>query len=202
MYLTTALRPPRLHSTAIGLCGLLALAWGSIVVSAQRVDIKATVHEADQGSVQHNYHLHQQTLPQPQIQFGQQEVGNQADCPGADGHTYYTPNGVFFTIQCFRHHWTSTTKLTTASSLEECLDICSKEPTCKSAIYHLIDDSQCALLSGTGESTADSEKCPNHHYAYEIDPPTQPAKDEYLVACSTSCPTGTCSPRYSRQRRR
>ncbi|KFY41684.1 hypothetical protein V495_04833 [Pseudogymnoascus sp. VKM F-4514 (FW-929)] len=114
---------------------------------------------------------------------------NVAVCPTSDNSVYYTSDGTFFKIQCNHHLWTTTIQTTTAPTFQECIDKCSQENTCNSVNYDAPNGRGCSLLSSTGAAIASDIACPNHHYAYKIDPPTQPAKDEMLVACSTSCPS-------------
>lgn len=113
---------------------------------------------------------------------------NVAVCPTSDNSVYYTLDGTFFKIQCAHHHGTTTVQVTTASSLQKCIDKCSQENACNSVNY-VPTSLGCTLLSSTGAATV-SEASAGHNYAYKIDPPTQLAKDENLVACSTSCPSG------------
>lgn len=114
-------------------------------------------------------------------------TGNTAVCPGDDGKTHFTPTGLFFKIQCGRLHGTKVIQRSGAQSLQECIDKCGDEPTCKSVAFQAF---QCALISETGASVAENERNMASSYAYQVDPPTQPAKDEDLVACSTTCPSG------------
>jgi PAN domain len=111
-------------------------------------------------------------------------------CPHNDLRTYSTPTGTFFMIQCGRKHLTPVIQRTTAKSLRDCADKCGEEPTCKSVSFHLTGDAVCTLFSGTGASTTDAEKDNLYNYAFVIDPPTEDVKDEELVACSTTCPSG------------
>lgn len=113
---------------------------------------------------------------------------NVAVCPTSDNSVYYTLDGTFFKIQCAHHHGTTTVQITTASSFQICIDKCSQENACNSVNY-VPTSLGCTLLSSTGAATV-SEASAGQNYAYKIDPPTQPAKDENLVACSTSCPSG------------
>jgi hypothetical protein len=113
---------------------------------------------------------------------------NVAVCPTSDNNVYFTTDGTFFKIQCGRQHGTATIQTTTAQSFQQCIDKCGQEPTCNSVNY-VTASSGCSLLSSTGAAT-DSEASATQNYAYKIDPPTQPAMNENLVACSTSCPSG------------
>jgi hypothetical protein len=45
-------------------------------------------------------------------------------------------------------------------------------------------------MADTGALVAENERNMAASYAYQVDPPTQPAKDEELVVCSTTCPSG------------
>jgi hypothetical protein len=115
---------------------------------------------------------------------------NVAVCPTSDNSVYYTPDGTFFKIQCAHHHGTATVQITTASSFQICIDKCSQENACNSVNY-VPTSLGCTLLSSTGAATV-SEASAGQNYAYKVNPPTQSAKDENLVACSTSCPSGKC----------
>ncbi|KAG9233630.1 GLEYA domain-containing protein, partial [Amylocarpus encephaloides] len=112
---------------------------------------------------------------------------NVAVCPTSDNNVYFTTDGTFFKIQCAHHHGTTTIQVTTAKSFQECIDKCSQETACNSVNY-VPASSLCSLLSSTGAATV-SEASPAQNYAYKVDPPTRPAKDENLVVCSTSCPS-------------
>lgn len=136
--------------------------------------------------VEHLFQVKQQSVFQPQLEL-QLGSGNAADCPASNNETYYTSNGVFFVVLCTKHNWNTVISMEPAASLQECIDKCGREPTCKSVNYQFTSDYECFLQS---DQSALVDDCPNHHYAYQIDPPTQPAPDEDLIVCSTSCPTG------------
>ncbi|OBT66381.1 hypothetical protein VE03_04886 [Pseudogymnoascus sp. 23342-1-I1] len=112
---------------------------------------------------------------------------NVAVCPTSNNGVYHTQDGTFFKIQCGYHHGTTAIQITTAPSLQKCIDKCSQENTCNSVNY-VPTSLSCTLLSSTGAATV-SEASAGQDYAYKIDPPTQPASDEMLVACSTTCPS-------------
>lgn len=128
-------------------------------------------------------------IPNPFVspQPVQQGTGNTAVCPVDYGKTYFTPTGIFFKIQCGRLHGTQVIQRSGARSLQECIDKCGDEPACKSVTFQAF---QCVLMSKTGASVAENERNMAASYAYQVDPSTQPAKDEELVACSTTCPSG------------
>lgn len=113
---------------------------------------------------------------------------NVAVCPTRDNNVYFTTDGTFFKIQCAHRRGTTTIQITTAQSFQQCIDKCGQESTCNSVNY-VPASSQCSLLSSTGAATV-SEASANQHYAYKVDPPTQLSRDENLVVCSTSCPSG------------
>lgn len=110
-----------------------------------------------------------------------------AVCPTSNG-VYHTVDGTFFKIQCGYHHGTTAVQITTAPSLQKCIDMCSQESSCKSVNY-IPSSLGCTLISSTGATTV-SEASAGQDYAYKIAPPNQPARDESLVACSTTCPSG------------
>lgn len=155
---------------------LLALAIGQVAGEVVVEYVHAVGQRKDQS-------LHSQ------IHFMQQPtVNDKKDCPDTSGGPYVTKNGVFYAVQCEHHYWTTTLSTTTAASLSDCMDKCSLDPLCKAVNYHLIENDDCSLMGDASKPT-DSTKCVNHHYAYQVDPPTIVGKDEELVACSTSCPT-------------
>lgn len=59
-------------------------------------------------------------------------------CPGDNGKTYTAEDGTFFKVACQIHTIaadnpaTELIRSTTAETLRECMEICSKEPTCLS----------------------------------------------------------------------
>ena len=136
--------------------------------------------------VEHLFQVKKQSVFQAQLEL-QLGSGNAAACPASNNETYYTSNGIFFVVLCTQHNWGAVYSNVPAASLQECIDKCGHDPTCKSVNYQFTSDYECSLQSDLGGSAVD---CPNHHFAYQIDPPTQPAPDEDLIACSTSCPTG------------
>ncbi|KAH8817375.1 hypothetical protein F5884DRAFT_779178 [Xylogone sp. PMI_703] len=111
---------------------------------------------------------------------------NIAVCPTSHNNVYFTSDGTFFKIQCSHHRKATAIQITTAQSFQECIDKCGQETVCN-GINYIPTNSRCTLLS-TGAS-ADSEAVTDEHNAYKVDPPTQHAKDENLVVCSTSCPS-------------
>ena len=80
---------------------------------------------------------------------------------------------------------------TIATFLRECINECGEELTCKSVTFRSAAPDECNLQSDPDAATA-AEPDPNHHYAYVVDPPIQPAINEDTVTCSTKCPTGEC----------
>jgi hypothetical protein len=109
-------------------------------------------------------------------------------CPSQDGKDYVTKDGEYFRVRCGRRPTTSALKTVKANTLKECIDICGEEVKCRSVIFAFVIH-ECVLQSKGREAT-DADKTSTTNYAFLVDPPTSPAKNEKLIACSTTCPYG------------
>jgi hypothetical protein len=109
-------------------------------------------------------------------------------CPTYDGKDYVTKDSEYFRVRCSRRPSTSAIRTTKAASLKDCIDMCGEELKCRSVLYNYAID-ECVLQS-TGRDASDADKSSTTNYAFLVHPPTYPAKDEKLIACSTTCPYG------------
>ncbi|KAK6351455.1 hypothetical protein TWF718_004615 [Orbilia javanica] len=114
-------------------------------------------------------------------------VQNTAVCGQNNLQTYSAPDGSHFMIKCNTHNWSKTLESTRAETFQECIDKCALKDGCKAVNYDAPNGKGCYLMGegGLGPNTVD---CPIHHYAFIVDPPTQPAPDDMTILCSTECP--------------
>ena len=143
----------RLPCEALALIGLVLLLMQNILVTtlAPYLSLLASDFMASSsGGIASSSAQH---ISQGQVQrlrsmnrFIYQQDGTNAVYPDSDETIYCTPNGVAFRIQCLRHYQISAIKTTSASGIQECIDQCSLDPTCKSVSYRLAGDGACAFL--------------------------------------------------------
>ncbi|KAL5347365.1 hypothetical protein ACLOAV_007677 [Pseudogymnoascus australis] len=110
---------------------------------------------------------------------------NVAVCP-TNSSVYHTVDGTFFKIQCGYHHGTTAVQITTAPSLQKCIDKCSQENSCNSVNY-IPSSLGCTLISSTGATTV-SEASAGQDYAYKISLPNWLARDESLQMAKATPP--------------
>ncbi|KAF3135462.1 hypothetical protein TWF703_006006 [Orbilia oligospora] len=114
-------------------------------------------------------------------------VQNTAICGQNNLQTYSAPDGSHFMLKCNTHHWSKTLESTRADTLQGCIDKCAAKDGCKAVNFDAPNGKGCYLM-GEGGLTNKAVDCPNHHYAFLVDPPTQPAANDMTVMCSTECP--------------
>ncbi|CEL10605.1 hypothetical protein ASPCAL13722 [Aspergillus calidoustus] len=117
------------------------------------------------------------------------EVVDTPSCPKNHDKVYVAPDGSWFRLQCDFHGWYAPATHIEAASYHECLNKCSEVEGCGAIVWDHLNGKTCSLMFGAGVvSKAGDTPCPNHDYAYLIDPPTAEQQDDMIILCSGQCP--------------